>query len=569
MALTINTNVASLNAQRQLNTSQSSLAVSMQRLSSGLRINSAKDDAAGLAISERFSTQIRGTNQAVRNANDGISMLQTAEGALTTLTSQMQRIRELAVQAANATNSESDRQALQAEVTQLSQEMERVSKSAKFNGQFIFDQSRESVVGDAGLLALKDALTGVGGWLENSESMITEYFGISATNTALNISFYEEAAYGVQAYVQTGNPLSLNLDRADFEPVVLPDGATPPATAGDRVVAHEMVHAVMAATMNIGALPLWFVEGTAEFIHGGDERMSAYGNIAAAAESMRTADLDFATTGASNDISRDYAAGYAAVRFMHHVVKEAGGDGIKDVMTHLAAGSTLDQAISLATGGDGATGGTYNTASAFLSAFQTDGGAGETFMVANINLTNTDTGAVGGLDADGGAIKTATSVVSNISTRSGDDVLAGFIENFDDIPVPSGNATTLAFQVGADVGQTIETSIGSMNLDALALTDALDVVNSPSQTIASIDRALDFVNAERAKIGAQMSRFETTIQNLTVTTENLSASRSRIMDADFAQETAALSRAQILQQAGTALVAQANSMPQGVLALLN
>jgi flagellin len=562
MALSINTNLGALTAQRGLSQHQVSLSTSMQRLSSGLRINSARDDAAGMGISERFTTQIRGTNQAVRNANDGISLLQTAEGALGTITDNLQRIRELAVQASNSTNSTSDRQAIQQEIDQRAGEIDRVSRTASFNGQKIFDQGGASVVGDPELLRLKDALTGVGGWLENAEKMITDQYGLTASNQNLDIHFYTDAAYGVQAYVQTGSTLSLNVDRADFEPVVLPDGAVPPATAGDRVIAHEMVHAVMASTMDISGLPLWFVEGSAEFIHGGDERMANYGTISVAAESMRTADLDFDAATGSSDVSRDYAAGYAAVRFLHQAVKDAGGAGIRDVMEQLAAGQTFNQAIQTSTGG------TYGNAGAFLTAFQTDGGAGETFMNAFINLTNADTGAVGGLDADGGVVKTASSVVSNISSRSGDDVLAGFNENFDAIATVSGSGNALAFQVGADVGQTITTRIGAMNLGALNLSSTLNVVSSPAEAIVSVDRALDVVSAERAKIGAQMSRFETVVQNMQVSSENMSASRSRIMDADFAQETASLSRAQILQQAGTAMVAQANALPQGALALL-
>jgi flagellin len=579
MALTINTNIGSMNAQRQLGNTQATLGSAMQRLSSGLRINSARDDAAGLAISERFSTQVRGSNQAIRNANDGISMLQTAEGALGTVTDNLQRIRELAVQAANATNSDSDRAALQQEVDQRASEIQRVGSSAQFNGLQIFDQRRDSAVGDPALLKLKDALTGVGGWLENAEKMVDQYYGLKASNVALEINYFQfsGAQTGALAYVSTGSPLSLNVDTADFVPVTLPDGGQDPAQFGDRVVAHEMVHAVMAATGALNTLnlsagagsDLWFVEGAAEFIHGGDDRMSGYGAIAVAAESMRSADLDFSTAGASSDISRDYAAGYAAVRFLHQVIQDAGGQGIQDVMAELAAGKTLNQAISLATGGNGTSGGTYNTAAAFLVAFQSDGGAGETFMNAQINLSNTDTGAIGGLDADGGAIKTAASVVSNISTRSGDDVLDGFQEHFQDIPSnPAPNTNRLSFQIGANVGETITTNLGAMNLGALALEGALDLENQPLMTIAAVDRALDFVNAERAKIGAQMQRFETALHNLNTNVENMSASRSRIMDADFAQETAALSRAQILQQAGTAMVAQANQMPQGVLSLL-
>ncbi len=578
MALTINTNVGSLNAQRQLTNTQSSMSTALQRLSSGLRINSAKDDAAGLAISDRFSTQIKGLNQAVRNANDGVSMLQTAEGALGTVADNLQRIRELAVQAANATNSPSDRAALQLEVNQRSEEIQRVSRTATFNGLNIFDQSSESAVGDPALLKLKDALTGVGGWLENAEKMVQQYYGLQASGETLQIKYFQfsGAETGALAYVSLSDPLTFNLDTADFVPVALPDGGTDPAQYGDRVVTHEMVHAVMAAagaldTLNVSAgagSDLWFVEGVAEFIHGGDDRMDDYGAIAVAAESMRTADLDFSTSGSSNDISRDYAAGYAAVRFLHQAIKDAGGTGIADVMTELAAGKTLDQAISIATGGDGTAGGTYNTAANFLTIFRADGGLGAQFMNAHIDLTNSDTGAVGGLDADGGEVKTATSVVSNIASRSGEDVLADFTEEFQDIPIASGSAKKLAFQVGANVGETINTSLGSMSLGALALEDALDLENEPLLAISSIDRALEYVNAERAKIGAQMQRFETAIQNLSTTSENLTASRSRIMDADFAQETATLSRAQILQQAGTAMVAQANSVPQGVLQLI-
>ena len=142
MPLGINTNTLSLSAQRRLSGNESALGVAIQRLSSGLRVNSAKDDAAGLAISERLASQIRGQNQAIRNANDGISLLQTAEGATSTLANNLQRMRELAVQSANATNSASDRQALQQEVNQLAQEIDRIGRTTEFNSQKIFDQAR-------------------------------------------------------------------------------------------------------------------------------------------------------------------------------------------------------------------------------------------------------------------------------------------------------------------------------------------------------------------------------------------------------------------------------------------
>lgn len=185
MALTLNTNIASLNAQRNLGTSESVLSKALQRLSSGLRINSAADDAAGLAISERMTTQIRGLSQAVRNANDGISFLQTAEGALGSVTESLQRIRELAVQAANSTNSVSDRAALQQEIAQLTQEIGRVGRTTTFNGQLIFAQTEDSVVGDSAQLAVLDGLRS--GWLTAAEDLIREQFGIEASGQSIRI----------------------------------------------------------------------------------------------------------------------------------------------------------------------------------------------------------------------------------------------------------------------------------------------------------------------------------------------------------------------------------------------
>jgi flagellin len=185
MGLGINTNVPSLNAQRNLNASQSTLGKALQRLSSGLRINSAADDAAGLAISERFTTQIRGLNQAVRNANDGISMLQTTDAALGSVTQNLQRIRELAVQAANPTNSTSDRAAIQQEVQQLTAEVDRIGRTTSFNGRSLFGEADTSVVGDPDELAVMDAMQS--GWLSEAEKLIKEHYGIEAKGKVLGI----------------------------------------------------------------------------------------------------------------------------------------------------------------------------------------------------------------------------------------------------------------------------------------------------------------------------------------------------------------------------------------------
>jgi flagellin len=323
----------------------------------------------------------------------------------------------------------------------------------------------------------------------------------------------------------------------------------------DRIIAHEMVHAVMARSTNWGNLVsshLWFVEGTAEFIHGADERLAADKGAGTFQSVINALDNGFDAT------SADYSAAYGAVKFLHAEIKAAGGSGIKDVMTYLTNNPTasLNAAIAAHTG--------YADAAAFLSAY--DGGAGATFL-SGLDLGNSDTGAIGGYDTDGGAVLTAETVISGAGSRSGDDVLSGFDETFQTITTASNYGTISKLQIGANVGETLETQNFAMRTSALDIAD-VDVVNLASTALSKIDRALNYVNSQRAGVGAQLNRLESAIANLRNSSENASASRSRIMDADYASETAALTRSQILQQAGTAILAQANALPQNVLSLL-
>ena len=565
----INTNLATLNAQRHMAGTQQSLQTALQRLSSGLRINSAKDDAAGMAISDRLAAQVRGTNQAARNANDAISMLQTADGNLGSVAGNLQRIRELSVQAANGTNSATDKASIQAEVNQLAAEIDRVGAAAQFNGMFIFDQDRTSSVGDPTKVAVLDGLKQAGGWLEDAEQMISDAYGLMGDGAAISIelSSFTDGAGGVAAQVVStvggsgfGTNLKLQVDMADFVPPNLPNGGNAPFY-NDRIIAHEMVHAVMARSTNYGSLnatSVWFLEGAAEFIHGADERVASdiANNGGGAAGRAAIAN---ALTNGFQVASLDYSAAYAATRYLHEQIIAAGGTGIKDITTYLTQNpaATMNNAIANASSG------AYASEAAFLTDFATNGAA----FINTFDLTNADTGAIGGADVDGGAVKTATSVVPNTSSRLGEDVTTGFAETFEAVG-GGGAANIKQFQVGANAGQMVATNIGGVNLGTMNLQASLDVSKSPAQAIVAIDRALDYVNTQRAAIGAQMSRFEATISNLQNGAENMSATRSRIQDADFAVETASLSRAQILQQAGTAMVAQANQVTQGVLALL-
>ena len=390
MAQVINTNVMSLNAQRNLNASGSGLATSIQRLSSGLRINSAKDDAAGLAISERFTTQIRGLDVAIRNANDGISLAQTAEGAMVEIGNNLQRIRELAVQSANATNSKTDREALQAEVNQLIAEIDRVAKQTNFNGTKLLDGSF------------------------------------------------------------TGQLFQVGAD------------------AGQTISIDTITNA---------------------------------GKSALGATKFSTATLTLAATGTA-------AAGYAAI---------AAG-------TLTVNGKTVNVAAVPA----GAAGGT-DTSQA-LAAKLAHGAA----IVAGVNAMSSETNVIAEMDAAG---------LVTLSQFSG----------------------TTAMTVTAGTGMTAGTVA-----EATKYVSDLDVTSFGASTkaLAIADKGLEAISTARAQMGAIQNRFTSTVANLSTTSENLSASRSRIRDTDYAKETAELTRTQILQQAGTAMLAQANSAPQSILSLL-
>ncbi|WP_332745597.1 flagellin [Hydrogenophaga sp.] len=397
---TINTNVMSMNAQRNLLSSQGSLATSMQRLSSGLRVNSAKDDAAGLAIAERMNAQVKGLSVAARNANDGISLAQTAEGALGKVGDMLQRMRELAVQSANATNSSDDRDALQAEVKQLADEVDRVSKQTSFNGKKVLDGSFTA------------------------------------------------------ATFQVG------------------------ANAGDNIT--------------IGSL----ADTTAENLS-----TIAYGEVTVAAIDPE----DAAFTGFDTAIA----------------------DG------------TLDITVS----------GTTYELGALAAANSGTERIGQ--VVEAINRKSSDTGVSAYL-VDNGDGTFDMEILSSRLDAAGAPIIPTFSVGF----------------TAADTGFAAPTVVAAAT--DLTGINSIDVTTEKGAYIAikKLDDALDQVNGARATLGAVQSRFENAVSNIQIGVENLSASRGRIMDADFAKETANLSRAQILQQAGTAMVAQANQVPQGVLSLL-
>ena len=399
MAQTINTNVASLNAQRQLNSSQGSLATSLQRLSSGLRIKSAKDDAAGLAVSQRMNSQIRSLNQAVRNANDGISMLQTAEAATNEVQTMLQRMKELGTQAANDTISAGERKYINTELQQLKDEINDIAEKTKFNGQSLLTGS---------LSASVDATT---------ELNVGSAVGSAASITGLDVSKAKAGA----TYTFTSSASNK---------ITMSDGTT-------------------SQTLDLA-------------------------NIATDSSTV----LDFSNLGVKVTLS------------------STAGQTASDTITALTAASTND----------------------IITA------------------------------AGSGSIRLQVGSNTNVGTDTLDLAFA-------DARISSTNTKTSALNTALSTFDTKSTAGTVSGDDARALMSA-------------VDSALDFFSNERATYGASQNRLESTIANLQTTSENLSASRGRIVDADFAAETANLTRSQILQQAGTAMLAQANSLPQNVLSLL-
>jgi flagellin len=474
MSLVINTNIMSLDAQKNLQTSGNALATALQRLSSGMRINSAKDDAAGLAIADRFTSQINGLNQAARNANDGISLAQTGEGALQQVTSNLQRIRELAVQSLNATNSSSDRQALDAEVQQLKSEIDRVAQTTSFNGVKLLDGSFSSQTFQVG--ANQGETISVSAISSSRTSALGQSYGASLSGTKLTAATGITAAgqftingtdvYGGSAIAGNAKDIAAAINSAGISGVS--------ATAQATTVTGTYTTAVTAA-------------GTAQLTINGIQMGVAVTGVQATDVANALAAIN----------SNSAATGVTATN-VGGVLKLTAADG-RNITTAFAVGTSTGSALSdLGLGGVGAT----------------------TFSSYNLSYTGTAPLVIGG------------------SVNA---------------------ATTTGLANGSTPSQATGTAISNVDVTN---------VNNANATLTSVDAALSQVDTIRAALGAYQNRFQSAINSIQTTAENLTASRSRIQDADFAAETANLTKAQILQQAGTAMVAQANSAPQNVLSLL-
>jgi len=504
MALTVNTNLLALNGQRNLNRSAGGVSTALQRLSSGLRINSAKDDAAGLAISSRMTSQIRGLNQAVRNANDGISVAQVAEGALQEVTNALQRIRELSVQSANDTNSTSDRASLQAEVSQLQSEITRISSTTEFNGTKVLNGSFTNAKFQVGFRANQTINISIG---DTATNKIGNNTVTGDSNDATGMNSVTAAAADVDG--GTGTVTTANRVTGQTLTVsgsIGQDSVT--VSAGDT--AAEIASAVNDKTSTTGVTASAQTTATLSTISTGATTLSLAGDggtlVAISAATTGTGSGLDPLVQAINDVSSTTG-----------IVAERSGDTI--TLTNSSGSDIAIQDVTIA-----GTGTLVFTGANSGDAGQTLGGA-----------TSTDSAVVGGTVTF--ASEKSFSVSSSVAKGAGSVVDAA--------------ATTA---VGSSLAAVSSINIGTQ----AGANDALNI----------LDGALAFVNSVRGDLGAVQNRFTSTIANLQNVSENVSAARSRILDADFASETSNLTKNQILQQAGISVLAQANQLPSSVLSLL-
>lgn len=569
MATVINTNVASLNAQRNLSKSQNAMQTSLQRLSSGLRINSAKDDAAGLAISNRFMSQINGLDQAARNANDGISLAQTAEGALDEVTNGLQRMRTLAVQAANDTNSDSDRASIQLEIDQIKNEINRIGGTTQFNGKNILDGSNSSfsfqIGANAGQqlsISTQDMRASALGQQPGAVQTVSTRVDFATGDVSGNIGISETGGANASGVAITSGDLTISVaNGAQNVDVAL-------ARYGGDILQHASGDLVDSTNLNYGG-------GVAK-------------DLAARVNDIR----EMREVDASGKVVLEGVYATAKTDF------NIGDVAAADIAASGASGMPLLENSNIGAGHIDHDGLQINGVNIGPVDMQVNDAGGD--LVGAINSKSDITGVSASVDKDGRLnlsasdgrdiiVATSNAEAANLIFNGGGGAVNGVANATTDYDFTAALSLRITGQVtysstgtmttsGADLagaglasGSTVSTGRGlETNVQAKGTINNGDVttVAGANTLIKSVDSALKQVDTFRANLGAIQNRFEMTIRNLGNVSENLSAANSRIKDADFASETSMMTRNQILQQAGVSMLSQANQQSQSALSLL-
>lgn len=495
MALVINSNVSSINAQRNLSRTSLTLEKSLQRLSSGLRINSAKDDAAGLAISDRFTSAIRGLNQAARNANDGISLAQTAEGALSESTNLLQRVRELAIQSANDTNSAQDRLSIQDEVEQVKSELNRIANTTEFNGRKLLDGSASNMSFQVGIRASQTISFSITG------AAATDLGNNSVSQVNATVNFGTGGVAAANATLPAANVIAaqtLTISGSAGSDTVAVGAGNSAATIATAINAKQASTGVTATATNTATLAALGSDGTVTLTLGSGN------DTAVLSATVQTGDLS---------------------NLADEINNKSGTTNI----TATASGGTLT--LTQADGND------IN-----IEGF-TNSGATKTITVQG---------------ADGAAAQTLTGGAADSTVVAG-TVTLNSSESFT-------ASSSIAAAAGSIFNVAADTVVGSTE----SLVSAIDISSQQgaNDALVVVDAAIASIDQIRAGLGSIQNRFQSTISNLQNVSENVTAARSRILDADFAAETSSLTKSQILQQAGVSVLSQANQVQQSILTLL-
>jgi len=541
--------------QTKINSGQTSK--STKRLSSGYRINCAGDNAAGLAISEKMRGQIRGLNRASDNAQDGISLVQTAEGAMQESQNILHRMRELSVQAANDTYTKEDRNCIKLELDELAKELDRIANTTEYNTMKVIN-------GDFSLQA-QDVKTKLqerlkGSWLQDALTRIEDGLGIGVkNNVTLDVKF-EDLSAGVVASMSStygGNNFTLKINNDFINGLTIEDfeSSSGPMTGGillDRVLTHEMTHAVTMhhASGTIGDIPLWFMEGIAEAVQGL--------NRTAETEAQVQAKM----AGFSNGVTGEdaYSMGYFAVSYM---ANNTVAGTFEDFLEDMDSGATFNQLLNKYYGvadGDAFVDKLKDMAATDISGF---------LSACQITLGDGKEDALGDWDQCPEDVVTNMGFSMPIEHTSEKLSIGGHTWTINwDSPNSSGKSMTL--QIGANAGQEIGFYIGDMRSKNLIGIDDIDVSthDRASVHITRFDNAIKKVSGYRASLGAVQNRLEHTIRNLDNAEENLTDAESKIRDTDMAEEMTSFSKHNILLQASQAMLAQANQSTQGIQTLL-
>lgn len=578
MALSVNTNITSLGVQKNLNKASDALSQSMNRLSSGLKINSAKDDAAGMQIANRLNNQVKGLNVAISNANNGVSIAQTAEGAMQESTNTLQRLRELALQAANGDKSDADRVSLQQEFTAKVGELNRIASTTTFGGRNLLDGSFQNVAFQIGANANETisfgmtdiSSTALKGNYSEATVNSTALSGLAATTTGSVLTDKATATgtAAVGATVDT-DTIKINGTTISFGNVAATDLGVAAVAAINKETATTGVTASADAT---GVLTL--TSAKAIKLEAGDVAGAVVGPLAVAAKTDGLVNLKLAANANIAPTSNLTADGSITVNGA--AVTWAKGDAMSTVLTKLttaaggaAAGASAtftDGRLKL-TSGNGADIKLANTNSGSLSQLGLSAGTTQAKLTEDTSIS------VNGVEVKFKKGDTSDAVVASINSAStgvqasknADGTLSLFADK--DITIKDGSAgtglkalglTTVA-NAGTKTAVTMETSVSNLNILSAA---------SSQQAIQALDDAMQQIDSQRSQLGAVQNRFASTVANLQSISQNSSAAKGRVEDADFASEAAELTKQQTLQQASTAILSQANQLPSSVLKLL-